>query len=229
MNVPTHQSRASASPSFRTLWQAEAIRLRETHWGPLEDTAELRRAGRPGLDLSGRIALRAELLATRDGLAAHLAHWRQGARLAAVVLLIIAALAGAGAAWGALGSGQQPVNLARALLALLGLHAVTFLLWLLSCWPGAAPASGLSQAWLWLTRKLVRGPDAALASQALTGLLARARAWRATLGGISHSAWTVAFISALLALLLLLSTRRYTFQWETTLLSPESFVALAHA
>src|SRR3546814_330639 len=194
MNVRTHQPPPVAPTSFRALWQAEAIRLREAHWGPLEDTAELRRASQPGLDLSERIALRADLLATRDGLTAHLARWWQGARLAAIVLLIAAALTGIGAAWGALGNGQQPVNLTRALLALLGLHAVTFLIWLLSYWPGAAPASGLSEVWLWLARTLARGPDDALASQALTRLLARARAWRAVLGGISHGAWSIAFI-----------------------------------
>lgn len=219
----------SHTPPFQAIWQAEAIRLRETHWGPLEDAAELRRASQAGLDLSARILLRAQLLATREGLAAHLSHWVRGARLAAVLLWVVAALAGMGAAWGALGSGQQPVNLALALLTLLGLHAMTFLIWLLSFWPGALQSSGLSQAWLWLTQRLSRGPDAALASQALLSMLGRVRAWRPILGGISHSTWIIALASASLTLLVLLSTRRYTFQWETTLLSPESFVALAHA
>lgn len=219
----------STVPPFQAVWQAEAIRLRETLWGPLEDTAELRRASQSGLDLPARILLRAELLATRDGLAAHMTHWARGARLAAALLWIAAAAAGASAAWGALGSGQQPINLALALLTLLGLHAMTFLIWLLSFWPGTLQSSGLSQAWLWLTQRLARGPDTALASQALLSLLTRARAWRPVLGGISHSAWIVALGSALLTMLVLLSTRRYAFQWETTLLSPESFVSLAHA
>lgn len=213
---------------FQAIWQAEAIRLREVHWGPLEDTAELRRASQPDLDFPGRILLRAQLLATREGLAAHLIHWSRGARLAAVLLWTVAVMAGVSAAWGALGSGQTPVNLALALLTLLGLHAVTFLIWLLSFWPGALQSSGLSQTWLWLTQRLARGPDAALASQALLSVLVRVRAWRAILGGISHSAWIVALASALLTLLVLLSTRRYAFQWETTLLSPESFVTIAH-
>lgn len=214
---------------FQTIWQAEAIRLRETHWGPLEDTAELRRASQSGLDLSDRILLRAQLLATREGLATHLTQWVRGARLAALLVWIIAALTGVGAAWGALGSGQQPVNLALALLTLLGLHTMTFVIWLLSFWPGALQSSGLSQAWLWLTQRLARGPDAALASQALLSMLGRVRAWRPILGGISHSTWMIALASASLTLLILLSTRRYTFQWETTLLSPESFITLAHA
>jgi hypothetical protein len=118
--------------------------------------------------------------------------------------------------------------LALALLTLLGLHAATFMIWLLSFWPGALSSTGLSQVWLWLTRRLARGPDAGLAARALLSLLARARAWRPVLGGISHSAWTVALGSALLTLIVLLSTRRYVFQWETTLLAPETFTALAH-
>ncbi|MBV6272688.1 DUF2868 domain-containing protein [Alcaligenaceae bacterium CGII-47] len=229
MTQPTSLPASTTAPSFQTVWQAEAIRLREAHWGPLEDTAECRRACQPGLDLSARILLRAQLLAARDGLTAHLAHWAWGARLAAVLLWVVAAITGISAAWGALGSGQAPINLALALLTLLGLHSLTFFIWLLSLWPGTLQSSGLSQAWLWLTQRLARGPDAALASQSLLSMLARARAWRPVLGGISHSTWSVALASALLTLLVLLSTRRYAFQWETTLLSPESFIVLAHA
>lgn len=229
MTYHTLRSTTSDQPSFQTLWQAEAIRLRETHWGPLEDAAELRRANQTDLDLSARILLRAQLLAAREGLVTHFSHWANGARLAALLVWIAAALAGTGAAWGALGGGQQPVNLALALLTLLGLHAITFLIWLLSFWPGTVQSSGLSQAWLWLAQRLARGPDAALASQALLSILGRARAWRPVLGAISHSTWIVALASASLTLLVLLSTRRYAFQWETTLLSPESFVMFAHA
>src|SRR5690606_10045399 len=74
--------------------------------------------------------------------------------------------------------------------------------------------------------RLARGPDSALAAQSFLSLLGRARAWKSAIGLISHGAWTAAFLGALPTLLLLLSTRRYTFHWETTLLSPDAFVAV---
>ena len=57
-----------------------------------------------------------------------------------------------------------------------GLHALTFLLWLASFLLRPAAATGLGRLWLWVTRKLARGPDTALAPQALLNLLARAGA-----------------------------------------------------
>ena len=69
----------------------------------------------------------------------------------------------------------------------------------------------MSRLWLWLPRRLVRGPDAGLAVQAFLSLLGRARAWKTAIGLISHGAWTAAFLGAVPTLFLLLSTRRYTF------------------
>uniref|UniRef100_UPI00333E5C7B DUF2868 domain-containing protein n=1 Tax=Castellaniella defragrans TaxID=75697 RepID=UPI00333E5C7B len=219
----------SPTPDSRFLrhWQAEALRLRETHQGPLDDLAVLGAVLQSSADLGARILRRADLLGEREGLRPRLAQWAASARIALVLLWGLALLTGIGTAAAALGTGDRPVNLALALFALLGLHAITLLAWLLSFLPGIAPARGLSRFWLWLTARFARGPDAALAAQALATLLTRARAWRHILGGISHGAWIAAFTGALATLLMLLSTRRYAFQWETTLLSPDAFVSMA--
>jgi hypothetical protein len=134
-------------------------------------------------------------------------------------------ITGASAALGALGDGSRSVNLLLALVAILGLHSLTFLIWLLS-FGMTGHGSWLGQLWLWLTRKLARGPDAALAPRALVDVLGRNGALRWILSSISHGLWTGAFISLLLALLAVLSTRRYGFNWETTLLSADTFVHL---
>ncbi|MER1966669.1 DUF2868 domain-containing protein [Castellaniella sp. GW247-6E4] len=229
MTHHTPSSPAKPDPRFLRYWQAEAVRLRETHREPLDDAAELRLVLQGPPDLGDRILRRAGLLAEREGLRRHLLQWAASARIALVLVWGLALGAGMGTAAAALGTGDRPVNLALALLALLGAHAATLLIWLLSFLPGATPSTGLSRFWLWLTAKLARSPDAALAAQALASLLARARAWRHVLGGISHGTWIAAFTGALATLLVLLSTRRYAFQWETTLLSPETFVSVAHA
>ena len=214
--------------TLRNHWLAETIRLREAHWGPLSDSQEVRLASTAPTDLGGRILLRARLLAERTGLAKAADRWHHGARLTLLIAALLALLAGAGAAITALGDGLRPVNIMWAAGGLLGLHALTFLLWLASLALRSKQSAGLGQIWLWATRKLARGPDAALAPQALTGLLARQGILRWLLGGVSHGLWLLALLASLVTLLLLLSTRRYGFAWETTILSPETFVSLTH-
>jgi hypothetical protein len=126
---------------------------------------------------------------------------------------------------GALGDGSRAVNLLLALAGLLGLNLLSFLFWLASFAVGNHSGGALlGELWLWLTRKLARGPDAALAPRAFIELLSRNKALRWLLGAISHGLWASALIAMLLALIGLLSARRYGFEWETTLLSPDVFV-----
>src|SRR5690606_140435 len=120
----------------------------------------------------------------------------------------------------------RQVNLLLALVALLGLNTVAFIFWLLSFLFKSHGGAWLGEAWLWLTRKLARGPDAALAPRALIEMLSRNQALRWLLGGISHGLWLLALGSMLATLLALLSARRYQFNWETTLLSPDAFVSI---
>lgn len=218
------------TPSLRAYWIAETLRLREALWGPLEDAMEVRRARNEGTDFEQRVLVRAGYLAQREKLDQLVQQWMHGARLALTGLCLAALLAGAGAALGALGDGSRPVNLLLALVALLGLNSLSFLFWLLS-FAARTPASGtwLGECWLWLTRKLARGPDAALLPRALMEMLSRGNALRWLLGAVSHALWSIALGSLLLTLLGVLSARRYSFNWETTLLSPDAFVAMTTA
>jgi len=223
--------RAAPAGRFRTCWLAETLRLRETLWGPLEDAAETRQARALGGSFADRLGHRARALARRENLDVTLGRWSGMARLALLIMALAALLAGAGAALGALGDGGRPVNVMLALAALLGLNALTFVFWLASFAFTTSSQSGswLGGCWLWLTRRLARGPDAALAPRALVELLERHKALRWTLGGVSHALWTLALGCAVVTLLAILSTRRYSFNWETTLLSPDTFVWLTSA
>lgn len=219
----------SAHPDSPLLqhWRAEAVRLREAHWGPLEDRAACQAALRGPAQLGPRILARAAWLARHSPLQDCLHQWTLGARWALAALWLATGLAGIAAATAALNPSQGSVNLASALLGLLGLHALTLLIWLISSLPGLQPTTALSRLWLWLTRKIVRGPDAALAAQAFLSLLMRARAWKPAVGLLSHGAWTTAYLGAIPTLIVLLSTRSYTFHWETTLLSPQAFTVFS--
>lgn len=223
------QHRGTVTTHFDEHWLAETLRLRESQWGPLEDAAESGKARAQGGRFETRCLVRAQLLAQREGLTDTLKQWRGVARLTFWIFSALAFVLGCGAAAGALGSGGA-VNLAPTLVALLGLNTVAMLLWLSSFFvqPGAA-GSVLAKAWLTATRKLARGPNSALLPRALLELLARQRLQRWGAGLLSHWFWALALSAALLTLLGLLATRRYTFHWETTLLAPETFVFLVQA
>lgn len=213
--------------SFQAHWLAEAVRLREARWGPLDDAAECRRARALGGSLPQRILLRAGLLAQREGLDTAVARWQRLARLALAGLLLLGLLAGGSAALAALGDNRNPVNLAVALLALLGLHALTFVFWLASlAMPGRGDSALLGKAWLWLANRLARGPDQTLPPTALAEWLGRHGLLRWMFGGISHLTWVVALLGQIGVLLLMLAAKRYAFTWETTLLPPGFFAAL---
>jgi hypothetical protein len=215
--------------SLRQLWLCETIRLREEHAGPLEDSETNRQARAAGGDLAQRIAHRAGLLARRDGQWQALRHWLQGARLAFVVLLVVAVASGFGLALAALGDGQRPVNVFWALGGLLGVNGLLLLGWLLGLLLMREGSAPLGRLWLWLSEKLARDAQALHLVPALLSLLRRRRLERWGLGVLVHGFWSAIMLTVLFALLLLLATRRYGFVWETTILGGDTFVALTHA
>ncbi len=227
--MPETQGKA-VEDGFKAHWLAETLRLREALWGPLDDASESRRARAEGRGFAQRLLLRARYLAEREKLDQVVGKWAGASRAVLLGLLAMGLLAGVGAALGALGDGGRSVNVLLALVALLGVNALAYLFWLSSFLIRSDHAgSWLGESWLWLTRKLARGPDAALAPRALAELLSRQGALRWLLGAVSHAVWTMAFIGALAGMLAILSARRYSFNWETTLLSPDAFVWLVSA
>lgn len=211
---------------LNNLWLTETIRLREEHAGPLDDLEANRLARSAGGDLPARIQRRALWLAERDGLANALKHWLQGARLALIVLAVLAVISGAGLAFAALGDGQTPVNVFWALGSLLGLNLILLLSWALGLVFAGEHGASLGRLWLWLSEKLARDAKAAQLAPALLLLLQRQKLNRWAIGMLVNGLWLLAMLSALVMLLTLMATRRYGFVWETTLLSADTFVAM---
>ncbi|MFK3774342.1 DUF2868 domain-containing protein [Pseudomonas sp. NPDC089406] len=210
-------------------WLTEAVRLREEHAGPLEDQEANRHARQQGGDLAARIEARALWLAERDGMAEALRHWKQGARLALLALMIAAVLSGAGLGLAALGDGQRPVNVFWALGSLLGLNLLLLVGWALGFFFAGEQGAALGRVWLWLSERLARDAKAAQLAPALLVLLQRQRLNRWLLGLLVHGLWLLAMLAALGMLLALLATRRYGFVWETTLLAADPFITLTQA
>lgn len=214
---------------LNNLWLTETIRLREEHAGPLDDVEANRLARSAGGDLPSRIQRRALWLAERDGLSAALKHWLQGARLALLVLAVLAVVSGAGLAFAALGDGQTPVNVFWALGSLLGLNLILLLSWALGLVFAGEHGATLGRLWLWLSEKLARDAKAAQLAPALLLLLQRQKLNRWALGVLVNGLWLLAMLSALVTLLMLMATRRYGFVWETTILSGDTFVVMTQS
>jgi hypothetical protein len=222
--------RVTTAPNkLQRLWLTEAIRLREEHAGLLEDNEANRRARADGGTLAQRIQARALFLAQRDGQLQALWHWRQGAQLALAALLLLALLSGIGLAGAALGDGQRAVNVFWALGSLLGLNLLLLLGWVLGLLLSRDNAGALGRLWLWLSDKLARDASAVQLAPALLVLLQRQRLSRWGLGVLVHGVWLLASLATLATLLLLLSTRRYGFIWESTILGGETFIGLTQA
>ncbi len=212
-------------PIPRPLWLAETLRLREERDGLSEDSEACRLTRAAGGSLAERIQARAALLAQGSGLLAALQRWQYASTLALVLLAIAAILGGGGLAFSALGDGSSAVNLPWALLCLLGLNLLTLAGWLLGLLLPAGNLPSFGRLWLSLGQRLDREADWSPGPAWLL-LVERAGLLRRTLGLYSHGLWLLTLTSALLMLLALLTTRRYEFVWQTTLLDAGSLAAL---
>ncbi|MDB5893355.1 MAG: hypothetical protein JWQ88_886 [Rhodoferax sp.] len=211
---------------------AETVRRVEST-GPLDDAQVLREIGDTAMPAGQAewLLSRAWRLGHRLALDEQLQRWRglaATALLALVAVVVIGALAAAG---GVVHAGRT-VNAVAAFFTLLGLHAVTLLLWLvglLAPWPSSGGALG--RLWLEAVAWLSRGRNANAASLlgASVDLLRRQRLAPWLFGWISHTVWALSFIVMLAVLWFAFSFQAYRLTWETTILGPDFFVRFVQA
>lgn len=214
-------------------WLLETVRLKESQWGPIEDAAEVRRVIADGGSLEQRLLQRSQLLSTRQGWTSkQQVMWRFMCWSFFGICLGFALL-GIGAALGALTTTDGRVNVLWAGLALLALPSFSLVLWLVALLvnTNASKTSGfgISQIWLWLSQRVVKGPDQVLLFNGFLSFLNKQRLGPWVLSLVNHSAWLVGLSTMVGTLLLQLAAKRYSFNWETTLLGSDSFVLLVQS
>jgi mRNA-degrading endonuclease toxin of MazEF toxin-antitoxin module len=230
---------ARAPIRLRDRLLAEALRaveqdgaaLREE--GPAEGEARCR-----GGDFEARIVQRALASSIADSLAAALRRVRQTTGGIVFLGIILALTGGAGAVRTAIGAPRtEPINFFWLLATLLGVQTLLLLLWLLLmiALPRSAGVSPLAAAVLafgrWLVAKVHRdrGAHQLAAIQATGVIYSRGRIGRWTLSAVSHGLWLSVNAGLLTLLLVMLSAREYTFNWETTILSDTAYVRITRA
>lgn len=170
-----------------------------------------------------RIAQRARMLDRDGALAAALARTEQRARLLRTLLTALAAFSGFAAAAAIMQ--QSGLNFFLVLVGVLGMNTLTLLLWLAAVYGlRRRPAVLLPPSWL--VRGSSRFQEALLALYTAEWQQPAAR-WQA--GALSHRFWSASLAGMAAAVLLFLSVRQYTFNWESTLLSDHSLVQLVGA
>ncbi|MEM7228998.1 MAG: DUF2868 domain-containing protein [Planctomycetota bacterium] len=227
-------SAADSSPRRRVLRRrdrllAEAVRAFEHDGAALINDPRAAEVGRDGGDdLESRIVARAEALDSSPRLRVALHDTQRMFVIMASIAMGLGALAGAATIRTALGRpGDEPSNAFLVLGSALLLQTVLLIVWcvVMIVRPRAVASGSLGAIVLtaarWVGRQLRRDAVHIAAAEALgrRWLVGRSGVW--TLSSISHATWLSFNIGALIAAMLLLSTRHYTFAWETTLFSDD--------
>lgn len=123
-------------------------------------------------------------------------------------------------------SGGQ-VNVFWLLASLLGVHFLSLVLWAVFVWrtPHASLSifSVLNKVIAWAARKQ---PQQVLAVRSVAGVQLDGALGRASISALSHGFWFLYLLAGFIAAVVLLSVQSYQFMWETTLLLPETAVAI---
>lgn len=182
--------------------------------------------------LEQRLVARAEALQCAPALRTAMQQLSHMLGLSAGVLLLLALIAGVGAAQLAFGvESAQPINVYWLLTVLLALPLFTLLLWLLLLFiPRGFSGNLLGKLVVntgrWLSRRLHSGDEMLTAvSRARSRLLLQGGSYW-LFSTLSHALWLAYLVGVLAVTLVLLSIRQYGFIWETTILSADSYIAL---
>ena len=224
-------------PSFDGRLLADAVRAFERHQPePLRDEQAERHAMQQVDDLEHRIVARADRLLIADDLRQSFRRVRQAMVISLIVATLVAAVAGVAAARASLAEPRgEPVNIFWAIGGLLGIQTLLLIAWLILLLRGGAALASSSLGGLviaaagWLSRRLRADSARAAAIHATGAALASGPLGRWTFSAISHWLWVVFNIACLAMLLAMLSTRHYTFMWETTILGERTFTPLTRA
>ena len=168
-------------------------------------------------DAESKINRRAEMIDSDHKLRDALTHVRQVGQGLLWGLTFLCLVMGFGSGLGLLN--QSGLNFFIVLASVLGLNTVMFGVWVVMLLLPKHKQTWFSPSW-W-----IRGKDPV--SQAILRLYLEAwqqpkARWAA--GKISHRFWLATLGGMLIAMLLLLVVRQYTFNWESTLLSDNSFI-----
>lgn len=222
------------TPFQRRLLAEAWRRIEEAGGSPVDVThAELAAVAQGG-EFETRLLNRAVALAQSADLPRALDGLQRAMRRAAGALVLFGALIGAAAARSTLNPDHAGlVNFYWVLVALLGVHTLALLLWLVSLAFSISgsrlPATPLRAPFEALARTLastIAGNVQRSAQSAWMSVIGSGGLGRWGLSALLHAFWLAALGGMLAVTLLMLSARQFDFVWETTILPEEAFIKL---
>lgn len=227
---------ASSPPStavtFTDRLLAEALRYLEESAPTSVDETEIATAVQEqGGDFEQRIVYRAGQHPEHEGLREAIEQLRRTLMLSLGITALLALGAGFAAGLSALGSGEQ-ANIFWVLGSLLSLPTLTLVLWCLMWWwqPNTLSSSTLGAGVMGITRRLGnwlhRGHTATATLRASLKVFSSDGLGRWLVSAITHGLWALFLAGCGFMLLAVLALRQYSFYWETTILSEQSYILL---
>jgi hypothetical protein len=191
-------------------------------------------------DLERKLIVYAKSLPASMTVENALRHVKQAIVLMIMAALVLGAIGGVAAARAGLATQRgEPVNIYWALGAVLGVQTLFLVLWIAvmigarRATPGAVSFTTLGGLVMrgaqFIASKVHKGPQHAAAIAATGAVHLRGSLGTWTISSISHGVWLVFNVACLLVLIVALSARKYSFAWETTILSESQYVPLTKA
>lgn len=210
---------------LKSLWIAQTIHLIEKESGRFADQDINRQVRVTQTSLINRIVMRAVMLSKQNGLYAAQKNLLRAINLSFFIFVFLSIICGASLAFSTLS--RNPINLYWALFSLLGLHLITFFVWLASSFLFSNfTGSFLIYWWLGLAKKFSQKKTVQQLIPAFVELFGGRIRW--LIGFVLNLFWTVILSSTLIVLIALFSTKHYSFEWKTTLLSFDTIINLTH-
>ncbi|WFE07244.1 DUF2868 domain-containing protein [Taylorella equigenitalis] len=208
---------------FRDLWTVETISNTEAEIGPFEDQQIVYSLRTERLPIKQKIIARAHKLALRDSIAQSMDRWALVAKLSTVLFVLFAILSGAGLAYGNFGPSNSSINILNLYVTLLGVNLIAFTFWILTFFFTKFKVTPLGRVWIWISEKISSTPSYVRSFHAFLTTIGKAGATKWLFSTLSHGFWLLNLVTATILIMLLLATRSYSFNWETTILSSSSF------
>lgn len=224
VQMSNSKHRSTNRGQFLRHWQAEIIRQRELHWGPVADDAARRMAATCSSP-DNKLLTRASRLCHDLALDDDIQRYRRLLRLTLSLLALLAVISGIALASSISPQHARTISLLDAMIALLLINTLLMIAWAAGMAIRGKPG-GIGAFVLHYMPGVVRSPSLLPIMQAHTSLALHQGLMRPTLSAVTHGFWLLLLTTTFVTLVIRFIGFDYQFVWRTTLLSETNVAAL---